>query len=49
MAVFLLLFAVSLAVLLVGIAVKGAFWLAILGMVLVVVSIGYGAVAAPRG
>ncbi len=49
MAVFLLLFAISLALLIVGIAVKGAFWLALIGIVLVLVSIGYGVVVAPRG
>ena len=49
MAVFLLLFAVSLALLIVGIAVKGAFWLALIGIVLVLLSIGYGVVVAPRG
>lgn len=48
MAMFLVLFVVSLALIIVGIATKGAFWLAALGIVLFLVSVGYGVVTAPR-
>lgn len=48
MAVFLLLFAIAVALLIVGIAIKGLFWLAIIGIVAFLVSVFYGVAAAPR-